>query len=281
MSVPARDRSGRLLGAALYGGTAAAAFAAPPLARRLRRRRGRLAPVADLAVQAAVVGGGWAAIALCERRRPFRAAWNRANDDVAADLTSLVVVGGAAQVAVGAAVATAHRTFGSPSGPRRAGRLPAPVALAVSLTAYDLAHTTFHRILHERAGWRFHAVHHAPERLYWLNATRFHLVEMVLDGVLEQTVLGLLGIDGDAAVRHRVFRGLFGQIQHGNVAIDSGALNAVLSTPERHRWHHSTSVQEGNSNYGAVVCLWDRAFGSGFLPEHPFDGTVGLGVAGD
>ncbi len=72
--------------------------------------------------------------------------------------------------------------------------------------------------------------------------------------------------------------GPYGQIQHGNIDLDSGPVNAVLATPERHRWHHSTVVAEGNTNYGAIVATWDRLMGTAWLPaDRPFDADVGIG----
>ena len=56
-----------------------------------------------------------------------------------------------------------------------------------------------------------------------------------------------------------------------------GPLNWVLSTAELHRWHHSTKPEEGNSNYGSNLVLWDLLFGTRFLPrEHP---PVELGLS--
>lgn len=92
----------------------------------------------------------------------------------------------------------------------------------------------------------------------------------------EQVILAVLGADAPTRLALQVVRGVYGQIQHANVDLDSGPLNAVLSTPERHRWHHADDPAEGNSNYGAVVAVWDRAFGTGFLPDREFDATVGL-----
>ena len=39
--------------------------------------------------------------------------------------------------------------------------------------------------------------------------------------------------------------------------------------PEVHRWHHSAEVPEGHKfsvNYGVGFILWDRIFGSYYLP---------------
>jgi sterol desaturase/sphingolipid hydroxylase (fatty acid hydroxylase superfamily) len=48
---------------------------------------------------------------------------------------------------------------------------------------------------------------------------------------------------------------------------------------ELHRWHHSRTERESNTNYGSNLILWDIVFGTRFLPadrEPPAD----IGIAG-
>jgi sterol desaturase/sphingolipid hydroxylase (fatty acid hydroxylase superfamily) len=41
--------------------------------------------------------------------------------------------------------------------------------------------------------WRFHATHHSAPRLYWLNASRFHFVDIALNNVAAFVPLVALG----------------------------------------------------------------------------------------
>ncbi|MGD8323133.1 MAG: sterol desaturase family protein, partial [Gammaproteobacteria bacterium] len=46
-------------------------------------------------------------------------------------------------------------------------------------------------------------------------------------------------------------------------------LNHFFVTPELHRWHHSAQVPKGHRysvNYGVGFILWDRIFGTYYLP---------------
>ena len=267
----------RLLASALYGATIAAAVAAPALIDRVARRVPP--PVAESAVTATLVAGAWATIAGLERVRPYREDWNRSDGAESTDLFHLVVGGATTQV-LGAALTTPVRSrLRRANAGRAMSPLPLPARIAVSLVVYDLYHSALHRLAHEWGPlWRLHAVHHSAPRLYWLNATRFHPLEMLLDATGENLIAAALGLDARAAVGHRVFRGIFGQIQHANVAMDSGTANAVLSSPERHRWHHSTVPAEGNTNYGALFCVWDRLVGTDYLPDgQEMTGEIGVG----
>lgn len=273
---PAPRSGGRLVAGALYGGTAVAALVAPRLKRRLARRLPEA--VADTLAGAVLVAVGWATIAAAERLRPFDPEWNRSRGDITADAYSLVLGGGGSQVLGALYAPVVEGALGRATLARPLARLPLAARLVVTLSAYDLGHATHHRIAHETDYWKVHSVHHSATRLYWFNATRFHPLELAVDTLLEATVLAVLGVDADTRLAHRVFRGIYGQIQHGNVDLDSGPLNAVLSTPERHRWHHSVDPAEGNSNYGAVVAVWDRAWGTDVLPDRPFDAEIGIGM---
>ena len=157
-----------------------------------------------------------------------------------------------------------------------------PARIAMSILASDLFHSSMHRFVHEWAPmWRIHSVHHSARRLYSFNASRFHPLQAMLVVTGDNLVLAALGLDSRTLAAHRVFRGVFGQIQHANVAIDSGPFNSVFSGPERHRWHHSTVADEYSTNYGSVVCLWDKLFGTDYLPlDRRMDGPTGVdGIA--
>ena len=40
------------------------------------------------------------------------------------------------------------------------------------------------------------------------------------------------------------------------------AIRTMLVTPAMHSTHHSVERDEATTNYGAVLSVWDRAFGS-------------------
>jgi sterol desaturase/sphingolipid hydroxylase (fatty acid hydroxylase superfamily) len=56
-------------------------------------------------------------------------------------------------------------------------------------------------------------------------------------------------------------------VQHSNVDVRLGPLNWVFSMADVHRWHHSVHREEMNTNYGAVLLVWDVVFGTRFAPR--------------
>jgi len=231
-----------------------------------------------------VLAGLYGLIALAERWLPHRREWLRAQGDQRTDVGHLVLNGlvtsrlaGSVAYALGIAASMWLATrVGLRLWPRY---WPMVAQLALALAVAELGHYWFHRLSHERALiWRVHAAHHSAPRLYWLNATRFHPFDLFALIVCQTGPLLLLGADASVLVAYGLFSGAYGQLQHGNIDVRTGALRYVFSTPEAHRWHHSTDRREGNSNYGAVLSIWDWLFGTFFYPHRRrFSGPVGLG----
>jgi sterol desaturase/sphingolipid hydroxylase (fatty acid hydroxylase superfamily) len=137
-----------------------------------------------------------------------------------------------------------------------------------------------HRLSHEFDWlWRFHAMHHSAPRLYFLNAVRFHPVDIALSTFSPMIPLILLGADGRLIALFGLVSAVHGLFQHANIVLELGPLNWFFSMAELHRWHHSRLLEESNTNFGQNLIVWDIVFGTRFLPkdrEPPSD----IGIAG-
>ncbi|MFN8644238.1 MAG: sterol desaturase family protein [Candidatus Binatia bacterium] len=224
----------------------------------------------------------YAVIALFERRLPYRREWNEAQGGVATGVAHLFLSGLGSNAlvqatVVAAAVAVAawlSRHLGTPLWPDHW-----PLIARLAWPARGRARPLLvHRLSHENAiVWRVHAAHHSAPRLYWLNATRFHPLDLFALITCQTVPLILLGAGPPVLLAYGLFTGAYGQLQHCNVAVRTGPLRFLFATPEVHRWHHSTDPREGNSNYGAVLSAWDLLFGTFFFPkDRGFTGPVGL-----
>lgn len=227
-------------------------------------------------------------VALLERLHPYRRAWNRAERDVRTDLLHLLFTGPGSNacfdatlrgVAVAGGAALAARLG---HGPWPSG-WPLLAQLFLAILVAELGHYAFHRLSHENPWvWRLHATHHSAPRLYWLNATRFHPLDLVALIACQTAPLLLLGIPPRTLLAYTLFAIVYGQLQHGNIALRTGPLDWLFSTPGLHRWHHSTDPREGNANYGAILITWDLVFGTFFRPRaRGFEGPVGIAAMPD
>jgi sterol desaturase/sphingolipid hydroxylase (fatty acid hydroxylase superfamily) len=53
-------------------------------------------------------------------------------------------------------------------------------------------------------------------------------------------------------------------------------IGLLIQTPGLHRTHHSRTQRETDSNYGTILTLWDRLFGTLVRVEAPGDLRIGL-----
>lgn len=213
-----------------------------------------------------------ALILILERLFPHHRSWLRSRGDVHVDLAHAVSVGLTTRIVQLAVLvlalpvaATLAERGGSPLWPTG---WPWALQLGLALIVAELPKYWLHRLMHEHdALWRFHATHHSVPRLYWLNATRFHPVDIGLDTLVGLAPLIVLGCGAEVLALFAVLSAVHGYFQHANLELYLGPLNYVFSMAELHRWHHSKTVAEANHNYGQNVILWDLLFGTFFWPN--------------
>lgn len=132
----------------------------------------------------------------------------------------------------------------------------------------DLMRYWVHRFAHTNPTlWRLHAVHHSPDKLYWLNTARFHPLEKTLHFVFDSMPFILLGVNEYVLAFYFVCYAVNGFYQHSNVHLRLGLLSYIFSTAELHRWHHSKILEEANTNYSNTTVIWDMVFGTYFRPR--------------
>lgn len=131
--------------------------------------------------------------------------------------------------------------------------------LAIDLLLYAL-HQACHRF---DCLWMFHKVHHNDAQLNVSTAFRIHFLEIVLIGLLKAATIVVLGIDAGLLLANETLIVLFTMFHHANISFPGEQwLGRLLITPYLHRVHHSTLRCEHDRNYGAVLSVWDRLFGT-------------------
>jgi sterol desaturase/sphingolipid hydroxylase (fatty acid hydroxylase superfamily) len=136
-----------------------------------------------------------------------------------------------------------------------------------------------HRLRHEiPALWNFHALHHSPHRLYFLNTARFHPVDIMVGQLFIFPWMVLVNVPADVIFWNAILFQNIGLLSHCNVRFDNfWIVRMLLNTDEHHRWHHSKVVVESNSNYAPSFILWDILFGT-FHTSHDKSAPSRLGV---
>ncbi|MGZ8190659.1 MAG: sterol desaturase family protein [Methylococcaceae bacterium] len=128
----------------------------------------------------------------------------------------------------------------------------------------DLLLYLWHKTCHNfDALWLFHRVHHNDPYLNTSTAFRLHVLELFFTSLFKATYIILLGIDQMIVLANETIITVFIMFHHTNITFTGEKwLGRVFIVPYLHRAHHSTERHEHDSNYGAVLSIWDRLFGT-------------------
>lgn len=157
---------------------------------------------------------------------------------------------------------------------------PAILAFVAALLALDLGVYAQHRALHEAPWlWRLHRVHHTDTTLDLSTAWRFHPFELGASLLWKAAIAAVVGAPPEAVAAYELTLALAALFTHADIRLSPGldrALRLVIATPAVHERHHGVALVDQRSNYGSVLTLWDRAFGSWRAPQPEGMGVLGL-----
>jgi alkylglycerol monooxygenase len=139
-----------------------------------------------------------------------------------------------------------------------AWKLPAAVVLA------DLCYYVYHRAGHRFAiFWSIHGVHHQHEHL---NSSVGFRLEWLADpyAALFFGLMPIAGVDSTTGFAAIALLSFYTLTAHSPVLARPSW--GFLVTPAIHGSHHSRDGRFGGKNYGAMLGVWDRLFGTWLEP---------------
>jgi sterol desaturase/sphingolipid hydroxylase (fatty acid hydroxylase superfamily) len=141
-----------------------------------------------------------------------------------------------------------------------------PLVWVGIFVARDLGSYWIHRAEHRvRLLWASHLVHHSIERFTFTSAVRLPWMESLYKPVLVLWV-PLLGFHPAAFAAMGAIVLLVGQLQHTELGRRPSVLDLVFVTPSAHRVHHGSNAEYLDKNFGSMLIVWDRLFGT-YAPE--------------
>jgi sterol desaturase/sphingolipid hydroxylase (fatty acid hydroxylase superfamily) len=153
-------------------------------------------------------------------------------------------------------------------------RLPFWMQAIGYLVITDFVLYWIHRGFHRGFLWKYHAVHHAPEDLEWISASRFHPVNLALGTGLVDVIALLCGVTPDIFLVIGPFNIITSCMVHANLDWTFGPLRHVFVSPVFHRWHHARAVCDKNS--ASTFSLWDVMFGTYHMPAGQLPSGYGI-----
>ena len=113
--------------------------------------------------------------------------------------------------------------------------------------------------------WAIHRVHHVDTRLDVSSTVRFHPLEFVFTTPVALAGVVAIGVPPLPLLIYELMDASVTVFSHANVRLPwwiDRPLRLVIVTPDVHRLHHSSYQPETDSNYGAVLTIWDRVMGT-------------------
>lgn len=138
----------------------------------------------------------------------------------------------------------------------------------------DFVYYWIHRAEHRvKVLWASHMVHHSSEEFSFTTAVRMPWME-----ALYKPALGLwaplFGFHPLAFAAMGALVLIAGQFQHTELMRRRTVLDRVFVTPSAHRVHHGSNHEYLDKNFGSMLIVWDRLFGTYEPEEAPV--TYGL-----
>lgn len=141
------------------------------------------------------------------------------------------------------------------------------IVYVIAFVVLDFAGYWMHRLEHEvNILWNRHIIHHSSEEFNLACALRQNISAVFSFIALFMIPAALVGVPGKVFALIAPIH-LFAQFWYHTRLIDKmGWLEYILVTPSHHRVHHAINNEYLDKNYGQILIIWDKLFGS-FQPE--------------
>ena len=144
--------------------------------------------------------------------------------------------------------------------------LPMWAIWVLTFVIIDLVFYIYHRISHRvNFLWAIHMSHHSSQEMNFAVSFR-----QAWFGPISKIpffmVMPLIGFDPTMIAVAGVISTLWGIVGHTQIIGKLGPLEWIFNTPSHHRVHHGSNAEYIDKNYGNLLIIWDRLFGT-FEPE--------------
>jgi len=134
--------------------------------------------------------------------------------------------------------------------------------LVLDFTSQYLVHFLLHKV---RWMWRLHITHHTDKHVNVTTGTRHHPLDFMIRESFALTVIIIMGMPITYYFFYRMLTIPFTYFNHANISLPLGldkTLSYVIVSPNMHKFHHHYQLPWTDSNFGNVLSIWDRIFGT-------------------
>ena len=130
----------------------------------------------------------------------------------------------------------------------------------------DFTYYWVHRLSHKSGFfWSMHSVHHSSREFNFSTALRLSWLSPYINWFFYAPLV-LLGVPLKFIFISHVANLWFQFFIHTQMIDKLGFLDHIFNTPSNHRVHHSSEQKYIDKNFGGVLMIWDKLFGT-YTPE--------------
>jgi sterol desaturase/sphingolipid hydroxylase (fatty acid hydroxylase superfamily) len=137
-------------------------------------------------------------------------------------------------------------------------------ALALCMVAEDFSYYWFHRTAHRvRWFWASHVIHHSSQHYNLSTAMRQTWTGFLSLSFVFRLPLFLIGFPVEMVLFCAGANLVYQFFIHTELVRRlPGPIEYLFNTPSHHRVHHGTNPAYLDRNYGGILIIWDRLFGT-------------------
>jgi sterol desaturase/sphingolipid hydroxylase (fatty acid hydroxylase superfamily) len=125
---------------------------------------------------------------------------------------------------------------------------------------FYLYHLTMHKV---RWFWAIHVTHHSSKIMNFSTALRQNfLMDLNFGWVMWWLPLALIGFEKNWALIAIEMSLAYQFFLHTEAVGRLGMLEKFMNTPAHHRVHHGCKPEQIDRNFGGVLIIWDKLFGT-------------------
>jgi len=149
-----------------------------------------------------------------------------------------------------------------------------PLAFLVFLLVMDLGEYLFHRAQHAIPWlWTLHSVHHSDPEMNATTTERHFWGDQFIKAVTIWPAAAFIIRPTPLVLGAYMMMGLWNYLSHSRVPLNFGRWSWLLNSPAYHRRHHSSLPEHYDSNFAAILPIFDVIAGSYNQPERSMPPT--------
>ncbi|MES2575124.1 MAG: sterol desaturase family protein [Bacteroidota bacterium] len=139
---------------------------------------------------------------------------------------------------------------------------PSITSWVLLFLATDLIWYWYHRFGHKiNLFWAGHVVHHQSDDFNYSAAARITVFQAIMRGLF-WSILPIIGFNPEMITVLLLIHGTYPFFTHTQLVGNLGWLEHIIVTPTHHKLHHSSNPEYLDKNYGDMLIIWDKIFGT-------------------